>query len=63
VAEKAGLERNLVVTEANGQLVSSAGDLSRILRAAKSGSTVLLRAQVRGGEQASNTMLFALEAP
>jgi hypothetical protein len=37
--------------------------LTRILRAAKPGSTVLLRAQVRGGEQASNTMLFALEVP
>ncbi len=61
-ADKAGLEQGLVVTEANGQLVSSAGDLSRILRAAKPGSTVLLRAQVRSGEQA-NTMLFALEAP
>jgi serine protease Do len=61
-ADKAGLEPNLVIVEANGQLVSSAGDLSRILRASKPGSTVLLRAQARGGEQAS-TMLFALEAP
>jgi len=61
-ADKAGLEPNLVVTEANNQLVSSAGDLSRILRAAKPGSTVLLRAQVRAGEQA-NTMLFAVEVP
>jgi serine protease Do len=61
-ADKAGLEPNLVIVEANGQLVSSAGDLSRILRAAKPGSTVLLRAQERGGEQAP-TMLFALEAP
>jgi serine protease Do len=62
-ADKAGLEPNLVIVEANGQLVSSAGDLSRILKTAKPGSTVLLRAQVRGGEQAANTMLFALEAP
>jgi serine protease Do len=61
-ADKAGLERNLIITEANGQLVSSAGDLSRILRAAKPGSTVLLRAQARGGEQA-NSMLFAVEVP
>jgi serine protease Do len=62
-ADKAGLAPNLVIVEANGQLVSTAGDLTRILRAAKPGSTVLLRAQVRGGEQASNTMLFALEVP
>jgi serine protease Do len=61
-ADKAGLEPNLVVTEANGQVVTGAGDLSRILRAAKPGTTVLLRAQVRGGEQA-NTMLFAVEVP
>jgi serine protease Do len=61
-ADKAGLEANLIVTEANGQLVTSAGDLSRILRAAKPGTTVLVRAQARGGEQA-NSMLFALEAP
>jgi serine protease Do len=62
-ADKAGLEPNEVIVEANGQLVTGAGDVSRILRAAKPGSTVLLRAQVRGGEQASNTMLFALEVP
>ncbi len=61
-ADKAGLEPNLVVTEANGQLVASAGDLSRILRAAKAGTTVLVRAQARGGEQA-NSMLFAVEVP
>jgi serine protease Do len=61
-ADKAGLEPNLLVTEANGQLVGSAGDLSRILRAAKPGSTVLVRAQARGGEQAAS-MLYALEAP
>jgi len=61
-ADKAGLEANLTIVEANGQVVTSAGDLSRILRAAKPGSTVLLRGQVRTGEQAS-TMLFALEAP
>jgi len=61
-ADKAGLEPNLFIIEANSQVVTSAGDLSRILRAAKPGTTVLLRAQVRGGEQA-NTMLFALEVP
>jgi serine protease Do len=61
-ADKAGLEPNLLIVEANGQLVSSAGDLTRILRAAKPGSSVLLRAQVRGGDQPS-TMLYALEAP
>ena len=62
-ADKAELAANLVIVEANGQMVSTAGDLTRILRAAKSGSTVLLRAQMRGGEQVSNTMLFALEVP
>jgi serine protease Do len=61
-ADKAGLEPNLIITEVNGQPVSSAGDVSRILKAAKPGNTVLLRAQVRGGEH-PNTMLFALEAP
>jgi len=61
-ADKAGLEANLTIVEANNQVVTSAGDLSRILRAAKPGSTVLLRGQVRTGEQA-NTMLFALEVP
>ncbi len=61
-ADKAGLEPNLTIIEANSQVVTSAKDLSGILRAAKPGSTVLLRAQVRAGEQA-NTMLFALEVP
>jgi serine protease Do len=61
-ADKAGLEPNLLVTEANHQLVGSAGDLSRILRAAKPGTTILIRAQARGGEQAAS-MLYALEAP
>ncbi len=61
-ADQAGLRDGMLVIEANGQVVTSTGDLSRILRAAKYGSTVLLRAQARAGDQAS-TMLFALEAP
>ncbi len=61
-ADKAELEPGFVIVEANGQVVTRAQDLSAILRAAKSGSTVLLRAQMRAGEQAV-TKLFALEVP
>jgi serine protease Do len=61
-ADKAGLTDNIIIVEANGQLVSNVGDLNRILRAAKSGSTVLLRAQLNAGEPPV-TKLFALEVP
>jgi serine protease Do len=61
-ADRAELERGLVVVEANGQVVTSAGDLTRILKAAKPGSIVTLRAQVGSGDQAAKR-LFALEVP
>jgi serine protease Do len=61
-ADKAELERGLLVVEANGQVVTSAGDLTRILKAAKPGSIVTLRAQVGSGEQTARR-LFALEVP
>jgi len=61
-ADKAGLEPRTLIIEAAGQPVTSATDLSRILRAAKPGSTILLRAQLSGGESPA-TKLFALEVP
>ena len=61
-ADKAGLEPRTLIVEAGGQPVTSAADLSRILRAAKPGSTVLLRAQLSVGDSPM-TRLFALEVP
>jgi serine protease Do len=61
-ADKAGLVENIFIVEANGQRVSSGSELNRILRAAKSGSTVLLRAQLNAGDPPA-THLFALEVP
>jgi serine protease Do len=66
-ADKAGLEPTTLIVEAGGQPVTSAADLSRILHAAKPGSTVLLRAQLSrtqlpGGDPPV-TKLFALEVP
>ncbi|HXX30471.1 MAG TPA: Do family serine endopeptidase [Myxococcaceae bacterium] len=61
-ADKAGLEPRTLIIEAGGQVVTSAGDLSRILRAAKPGRTILLRAQVGAGDPPP-TRLFALEVP
>jgi serine protease Do len=48
-ADRAGLRAGMVIVEANGQKVRRAQELGQLLAAAKSGSEVLLRAQVQGG--------------
>jgi len=49
-AERADLQRGMVVVEANRKPVRTAADLKKVLSAAKSGDTVLLRVQVPGGD-------------
>jgi serine protease Do len=48
-ADHADLRPGMVVIEAAGKPVNNARDLNRILRDAKSGSTVLLRIEIPNG--------------
>jgi serine protease Do len=59
-ADRSGLSRGMVVVEANHQPVRSAQQLSRILKSARSGQTVLLRVALPRG---SGTLLRALTIP
>jgi len=60
-ASEAQLFPGMVVIEAGGKKIASAEDLSRVLRDAKPGSTVLLRVRLPGREE--NTRLAALTIP
>ncbi len=57
-AEKADLRPNMLVTEVNGKPVRSARQFLEALHAAKSGSTLLIKVQVKGGH-----VLRALTVP
>jgi len=59
-AERAELQPSMVVVEADRKPVKSADEFLRILKAAKPGSTLLLRVQVPGG---SGRLLRALTVP
>lgn len=61
VAAQAGLRPGLVVVEANRKAVKSREELIGMLRAAKSGTVVLLRAVA--AQNPSSRLLFALEVP
>jgi len=60
-ADDAELLPGMVVTEAAGKKIASADDLSRILKDARPGSTVLLRLRLPGQEE--HTRLSALTLP
>ena len=62
-ADAAELAPGMVVTEAAGTKIASADDLSRILKDAKPGSTILLRVQVRLQNREESTLLRALTIP
>jgi S1-C subfamily serine protease len=51
------------VTEAGGKKIGSADDLSRLLKDAKPGSTILLRVQIRLQNREESTLLRALTIP
>jgi serine protease Do len=57
-AEKADLRPNMLVTEVNGKPVRSAKQFLQELHAAKSGSTLLIKVQLKGGH-----VLRALTVP
>jgi serine protease Do len=61
-AERAGLDRGMLITEAARQPVKNAADLSRILRAQKPGTSVLLRAYVPA-QNGPHYVLRALTVP
>jgi serine protease Do len=60
-ADQAQLAPGMLVVEAAGKKIASADELSRILRDAKPGSTVLLRVRLPTREE--NTRLVALTLP
>ena len=62
-ADAAELAPGMVVTEAGGKKIASADDLSRVLKDAKPGSTILLRVQIRLPNREENTLLRALTIP
>ena len=62
-ADAAELAPGMVVTEAAGKKIASADDLSRILKDAKPGSTILLRVQIRLQNREESTLLRALTIP
>jgi len=62
-ADAAELAPGMVVTEAAGKKIASADDLSKILKDAKPGSTILLRVQIRLQNREDNTLLRALTIP
>ncbi len=53
----------MVVTEAGGKKIASADDLSRVLKDAKPGSTILLRVQIRLPNREESSLLRALVVP
>jgi len=59
----AELAPGMVVTEAGGKKIASADELSRILKDAKPGSTVLLRVAIRLPNREESTLLRALTIP
>ena len=62
-ADAAELAPGMVVTEAAGKKIASADDLSRLLKDAKPGSTILLRVQIRLPNREDSTLLRALVVP
>jgi serine protease Do len=62
-ADAAELAPGMVVTEAAGKKIASADDLSKLLKDAKPGSTVLLRVQVRLQNREDSSFLRALVIP
>ena len=58
-AERAELRPGMVVIEAGRKPIGAADDLTRIIKASKSGSTVLLRVMVPNGGK----MLRAVQVP
>jgi len=62
-ADAAELAPGMVVTEAGGKKIGSADDLSRLLKDAKPGSTILLRVQIRLQNREESTLLRALTIP
>ncbi len=62
-ADAAELAPGMVVTEAAGKKIASADDLSRLLKEAKPGSTILLRVQVRLPNREESSLLRALVIP
>jgi serine protease Do len=58
-ADRAELAPGMVVVEANRKPVGNAGELAKLIRAAPSGSTLLLRIELPGG----NRFLRALRVP
>ncbi|HSP19155.1 MAG TPA: Do family serine endopeptidase [Myxococcaceae bacterium] len=62
-ADAAELAPGMVITEAGGKKIASADDLSKILKDAKAGSTVLLRVTIRLPNREESTLLRALVVP
>jgi serine protease Do len=62
-ADAAELAPGMVVTEAGGKKIGSADDLSKLLKDAKPGSTILLRVQIRLQNREESTLLRALTVP
>ncbi|HTS82750.1 MAG TPA: trypsin-like peptidase domain-containing protein [Myxococcaceae bacterium] len=62
-ADAAELAPGMVVTEAGGKKIANADDLSRVLKDARPGSTVLLRVTIRLPNREENTLLRALVVP
>ena len=62
-ADAAELAPGMVVTEAAGKKIASADDLSRLLKDAKPGSTILLRVSIRQPNREETTLLRALTIP
>ena len=62
-ADAADLAPGMVVTEAAGKKIASADDLSRILKDAKPGSTILLRVAIPQSNREEATLLRALTIP
>ncbi|HEY1333090.1 MAG TPA: Do family serine endopeptidase [Myxococcaceae bacterium] len=62
-ADAAELAPGMVVTEAGGRKIASADDLSRLLKDAKPGSTILLRVQIKLQNREESTLLRALTIP
>jgi len=60
-ADDAELIPGMVITEADGKKIGSSEDVSRVIKAAKPGSTVLLRLRIPGPVQ--NSRLAALTIP
>jgi serine protease Do len=62
-ADAAELAPGMVVTEAGGKKIGSADDLSRVLKDAKPGSTILLRVQIQLQNREASSLLRALTIP